>query len=409
MLGLDYINKQRIFFWIPYFISIILYTYNGMFTFVSTFMVILFPGVVAGLFLIYNYKMVLKIYVIQFIYLGTTMLIKLIILIFQGLYYQEGVLTRNYGYRNWGEIIIELGLIILIGCVHKNIKINSTYYTRKVYVVLFVVGVFEAVMLGYLMMLSSEKVSFSILLLSVLSVVCFIVTLMLFLIYMLNQKNLEERRMLLLRQRSLEERYDMMESQYEETMKLRHDIKVERKYLYQCIIENKLEEGIEYLKERINYEQPLNRIWTGIKIIDFIIDSKTDIIEKQKIEFSIKNDCEWLPISDGDFCIILENLLDNAIEAVIKENEGKRHIRLNLCHRNNLFCIYLENDCLEKPKVVERRLISTKDNKIIHGWGMENVKSIVSKYDGTFNYEFSNEKFTVTVIFWNVNISRKKE
>lgn len=43
---------------------------------------------------------------------------------------------------------------------------------------------------------------------------------------------------------------------------------------------------------------------------------------------------------------------------------------------------------------------TTKKNKEFHGWGLENVKTAVEKYQGIMKIESQNEKFTVNVMLF---------
>lgn len=69
--------------------------------------------------------------------------------------------------------------------------------------------------------------------------------------------------------------------------------------------------------------------------------------------------------------------------------------------RYDLQIITIQNSYNEKPKVRNNRLVTTKDNPEMHGYGIKGVEQIVEKYDGEFVWNISSDMFCVNVIFFN--------
>ena len=53
-----------------------------------------------------------------------------------------------------------------------------------------------------------------------------------------------------------------------------------------------------------------------------------------------------------------------------------------------------QNEIVEK----ENRLFSTKPNKEQHGFGVDNIKMAVAKYDGLVSIEHTKDKFTLAIV-----------
>ena len=99
--------------------------------------------------------------------------------------------------------------------------------------------------------------------------------------------------------------------------------------LYQLIDLGNTEEAKEYIQEISKPTLKLsNIIWTGIDVVDVVINSKLEEMRKKGIEADI--DVEFpnnSNIRSNDICTILANLLDNAIEATEKiDGEKKYHL-----------------------------------------------------------------------------------
>lgn len=145
-------------------------------------------------------------------------------------------------------------------------------------------------------------------------------------------------------------------------------------------------EGMEaYLDE---LEQELDRVDTLVKsgnlMADAILNSKLTLARRHGILVNCKAKLpERLPVEDVDLCVILGNLLDNAIEACSRVEEGKRFLRIYMTLNKNQFYLSVQNSANEEPDFNERNYISKKRGN--HGLGMKRVKAAVDKYQGYLN------------------------
>lgn len=99
-----------------------------------------------------------------------------------------------------------------------------------------------------------------------------------------------------------------------------------------------------------------------------------------------------------DRIAVLGNLLDNALEAAKKCEQGKITIDLFMQNQGALAILRLENNYRELLVGEEGKLISTKQDDGLHGIGLENVKKIIKKYRGNIQQEYSDGRYKTTVI-----------
>ena len=50
------------------------------------------------------------------------------------------------------------------------------------------------------------------------------------------------------------------------------------------------------------------------------------------------------------------------------------------------------------PKKINGRFITDKKNPELHGWGLENVKQIIQKYDGIIEMNYDKSSFEISVV-----------
>ena len=102
-----------------------------------------------------------------------------------------------------------------------------------------------------------------------------------------------------------------------------------------------------------------------------------------------------LEITDTDLCSALSNLLDNAIEACRKLENG-RYINLEMMVIKNQLHIGVVNSTNGEYKK-ESGIFKTTKQGGLHGIGMSNIKSIVEKYEGIYNITADDNSFTTKI------------
>lgn len=123
---------------------------------------------------------------------------------------------------------------------------------------------------------------------------------------------------------------------------------------------------------------------SGNLMIDAILNSKLSLAQKQHITITCKaHALADMQIRDIDLCVILGNLLDNALEACAKIEETQRFMRIYLDIVQAQFYASIMNSAVEESSFQARNYISEKRGE--HGYGMKRVALTVAKYDGYLN------------------------
>lgn len=123
---------------------------------------------------------------------------------------------------------------------------------------------------------------------------------------------------------------------------------------------------------------------SGNLMVDAILNSKLTLAGTKEIPVFCKVMIpEQISISDIDICVILGNLLDNAIEACEAIEKEKRFIRIygDIVHSQFYFSVL--NSAMEDPSFNQKNYISDKRGE--HGHGMKRVRLTVDKYEGYLN------------------------
>lgn len=182
---------------------------------------------------------------------------------------------------------------------------------------------------------------------------------------------------------------DILGHQYEEVKEIylnmrgwRHDYHNHLQAMKAQIAAGQLEEMKQYLSD---LEQNLEKVDTYVKsgnlMADAILNSKLSLAEQKGIRVNCKAILPAaLSIEDVDLCVLLGNLLDNALEACEKIPEQQRFLRIYMVVNKSQLYVSIQNSAKEELDFNERNYISTKRGN--HGLGMMRVKALTDKYEG---------------------------
>ena len=151
-----------------------------------------------------------------------------------------------------------------------------------------------------------------------------------------------------------------------------------------------------YMKEQIGKEtHSVDIIDTGNTLINAVLNIKFTEAKERNIAIPIIADnLSDVSISDSDLVTILTNILDNAIEAVMKCSEKK--IVFKILKDNDMLIVDSMNPYLgQLPN--EDEIVSTKADKKNHGYGLANIRKTVAANNGSCFIETENSIFHITI------------
>lgn len=173
------------------------------------------------------------------------------------------------------------------------------------------------------------------------------------------------------------------------------------------LISEKREDEIStYLNKIKPYNIYKDMFLSGNHVIDVVINQK--IFRARNSGIHLRCDVqvpELKVITDSDLNVLLSNLLDNAIEAVERWSDDPEHDKLKdtiigfrLRLNNDYLLIREENPCLGITKGKNNQLITSKSNRLMHGIGMQSMRRIVEKYNGTIDYTINGDEFSICIV-----------
>lgn len=146
---------------------------------------------------------------------------------------------------------------------------------------------------------------------------------------------------------------------------------------------------------------------TGNPVIDRVFSEKAGICKKEKIRLSLIIDGSLFSFMDNaDIYSLFENVLENAIKAVKKEEESKRSIFISVVKKNNIISLKEENYCSSSIQFENGLPITTQEG-IYHGYGVKSIDYIAKKYSGRALFDQKDNIFSVFVCFFSSSDKEK--
>lgn len=141
---------------------------------------------------------------------------------------------------------------------------------------------------------------------------------------------------------------------------------------------------------------------TGNIACDAIIMAKSTTMQRMGIPFTfIEYPLQELPIREADFCVLLGNLLDNAIEGTMRlPDPDARYVKLQFARVWDTFLITCLNSANESS--IRRSgdaFLSSKEHPEIHGFGTQNMKNTVDAANGIIEFYTQNGEFRAEITF----------
>lgn len=198
-----------------------------------------------------------------------------------------------------------------------------------------------------------------------------------------------------------QEHYTYLEEREKETKKFRHDINFHM-FILEELRNKSNDEYNEYLGEVIERVERLRKKLSVYNdVVDAILYKFYDIAEENNIKFTVTGHMPPVCyIETYDLCSIFYNLLNNAVEASGKVD--KKEIEVDVSYSDEDIIIIIKNYFDGKIKTEDNEILTGKHDKNLHGWGMQNVKDSVNKYNGIMDIEIDNNIFSVTILLKNV-------
>jgi sensor histidine kinase regulating citrate/malate metabolism len=204
------------------------------------------------------------------------------------------------------------------------------------------------------------------------------------------------------------EYYELLKQQNDNSKVLIHDI---TKHLnaIKMLSSNSNVNVSDYINHIIKDFNIMNPVeYCGNSLLNLITYRYYQIFSKENIKFDINIQNAQIDfMSEPDITSLFDNLLENAFEAT--KQAPQKEINFSIDIRNtNFVVINITNTTVKKPLLINGHIITSKNNKELHGVGIRSINRVVKKYNGNMemNYKDAEKVFSTTITFQLSNYQR---
>lgn len=286
------------------------------------------------------------------------------------------------------------------GNIIKNLSYRMALYIFGTMVItLLTLGITQVYMLGN----RSEK------LVKAMPVFILLVGILQFVLCILVQKIVYDRKKLERISRMNEYCVEIQEKNYSEInrknndlRKFRHDYQEHIYVMQKLVKENHIEELKEYIESLGQKQESVSYIRTGNVIADAVVNQMYEMAAEKDISFEYNGKFPQTVNQTNKMilCSVLYNALKNAVENAEKSNISEKNIYMNVeaDFENGWNIIEIINTANE-PVVKDGKLLSGKNDILNYGIGIDNIRLAMDECEGKMEWYYDEGKFHLLLYF----------
>lgn len=189
----------------------------------------------------------------------------------------------------------------------------------------------------------------------------------------------------------------------QELARMRHDLKNILITIDSCILKNDVQAAKEQLSALLEIKALSHDEFTGCVAVDSILNVKIQKIKENSITYNlnlqIPSDLNIKDNSILDVSAILGNLLDNAIEAVLRLGKDKeRKIDIVIQYNNGKLIFNIQNTSNQILTDFSHVLIWSEKGKERYGIGISSIKERVDRLKGYYDFGYEGGQYTALIV-----------
>ena len=220
-------------------------------------------------------------------------------------------------------------------------------------------------------------------------------------IFMATQRNVEMQREIDILERSIDaqkEKNNLLLEHEEEVRRQRHDLRQHLNVILSALEAGRYEEINAYVRE-LTERIPVNRdvTWCDHPVANALLSYYVSSAEAENVQCEVRAQIPaHLPhVSDGDLCVLIGNLLENAVEACQRMTEGQKKLAFRARVQGELLTVTVDNAYDGKVRFYRGKYLSSKRDA--PGTGLQSVISVARRHGGEAVFESGGTTFRSNV------------
>lgn len=194
--------------------------------------------------------------------------------------------------------------------------------------------------------------------------------------------------------------YRQMDDQIKEIRRIRHDLRQQHRLIRSMLDQGQTEELMAYLEQSTQSEelaltQPLQ--FYNSPVVDAMLAYYWNWAREYDTEFTVSGQLPPLPEAMCvDLCSLIGNMLENALEAIQRQDAGPRFIRISCGEEREQIMFQIQNSNTAPVRREKKRFYSAKRDD--YGVGTLSIRVVAERYGGVADFSNLNGCFTARVM-----------
>ena len=195
-----------------------------------------------------------------------------------------------------------------------------------------------------------------------------------------------------------QQRYENLKTAIEEARQARHDMRHHLNHISMLAEENDMETLKAYLSQTVSRIPDLDMHFCENRAADSVLGYYCALAKREGIPFSAQIDLpQTLPVDEIDMCLVLSNLLENALEASLRTVPARRWMKVNAyVHAERLLLMQVENAC--DGEIKETNGVFRSSKRKGNGIGIQSVRHIAEKNGGASTFACQDGVFCAKIM-----------
>ena len=224
---------------------------------------------------------------------------------------------------------------------------------------------------------------------------CFYAIFLLMAVSLNRNARLQQENQLLIMQR---QRYESLKAAIEEARQARHDLRHQLNQISVLVEEGDMEGLRGFLARSVSRIPSLETRFCENSAADSVVGYYCGLCGREEIPIHVRLDLpETLPVDEMDLCLVLSNLLENALEASLRTAAVRRQITVTAyLHAARLLLIEVENPF--DGTVKEKDGVFRSSKRKGDGVGLQSVRHIAERSGGASTLTYQDGVFRARVM-----------
>ena len=194
------------------------------------------------------------------------------------------------------------------------------------------------------------------------------------------------------KEKSTAEYYELLSKQNENLKIVIHDIKRHLNAIKGMAKDEAVTDYIDNFIEDFSVNKTVD--YCNNPMVNSIVNRYKDMCDRLRVKMNIDiRSANFGFMSEPDITALLDNLLENAVEAAQNTENGFIDFLASV-RKNKYLSIRLTNSVKNIITVKNDHIASSKKSGSIHGTGLKSIQRVVKRYDGEINMSFNENDMT---------------